>query len=382
MILWLASYPRSGNTFVRIIFKKVFGLETRSVYGDTRDVGLDPGMSKLTGHVELPDDFDWEFARRSEEVFVIKTHDLFSAQHADDKAIVLIRDGRDATVSFLNHQRNFGNETTLEKIIDGHPLGFTWAEHEQSWREAANNHLDVLFLKFEDFTKNPDAAIKKLSAFVKLESKKERLPAFSELQQVNSIFFSSGRSGYFGDAMDEETQRYFWIVNGTRMSANGYKKNLPQNAKADQQLLLQYVSKHFFLVERNTQALMRENAFRMCAIEKLASELREFYLRHDAHSKLLNQLKESIEQNLGPNEAQAAVFEEYSDKVDKLYDSVAALSEQFDQTVSGLSELRFENGIRINAIRILEERVQDLESRTFARRCQRLFSRLKSIMSS
>jgi hypothetical protein len=464
MIIWLASYPRSGNTFIRIILKNIFGLETRSIYGDSCDVGADLEMSELSGHVELPADFDWTAARESNQLFVIKTHELFSDQHAKDKAIVLIRDGRDATVSFLNHQQNFGEATTIEKIIDGHPLGFTWAEHELSWREGGDAHLDVLFLKFEDFTKNQEKVIKSLGAFLKLNPKQKQLPAFSELQQVNSKFFSTGRSNYYGETMDVETQRYFWIVNGIRMAANGYKKSLPQDAKADQKMLLHYVSKHFSLVERNTQALMRENAFRMGAIEQIISELREFQLRHESHSKILNQLNDSIprmsdQQNehsnaidalndklikaLTKNEHRHRLHDttfttlsnqfnqsitkcadqqnEHSNAIDafnkklikvlteneqrhRLHDTTfTTLSNQFNQSTtkwsdlqyehsnainvlnntlikanSSLSELRFENGIRINSIRILEERLQEFEGRTFRRRCQRLFSWLKS----
>jgi len=30
---WLASYPRSGNTFLRILFKEVYGIYTWEGYG-------------------------------------------------------------------------------------------------------------------------------------------------------------------------------------------------------------------------------------------------------------------------------------------------------------------------------------------------------------
>jgi hypothetical protein len=37
MIVWLASYPRSGNTFVRTLLHSAFGLESYSLHCDEGD---------------------------------------------------------------------------------------------------------------------------------------------------------------------------------------------------------------------------------------------------------------------------------------------------------------------------------------------------------
>jgi len=34
-MIWLASYPRSGNTLLRVILKHCFGLSSQSVYHDS-----------------------------------------------------------------------------------------------------------------------------------------------------------------------------------------------------------------------------------------------------------------------------------------------------------------------------------------------------------
>src|SRR5882672_2574662 len=44
--VWLASYPRSGNTYLRAILWSCFGLQTGSVYPD--DLSLD--VSQHVGH--------------------------------------------------------------------------------------------------------------------------------------------------------------------------------------------------------------------------------------------------------------------------------------------------------------------------------------------
>lgn len=62
MIVWLASYPRSGNTFLRVLFRHVFGIETYSVYNDLLDIGSDGDISAVTGHRPLPERCDFDLS--------------------------------------------------------------------------------------------------------------------------------------------------------------------------------------------------------------------------------------------------------------------------------------------------------------------------------
>ena len=50
MVVWLASYPRSGNTFLRIVLHRLYGVPTYSVYDDddpvAQRVGPDLGFAE------------------------------------------------------------------------------------------------------------------------------------------------------------------------------------------------------------------------------------------------------------------------------------------------------------------------------------------------
>ncbi len=50
MIVWLASYPRSGNTFFRVILNSIFDIKTYSIYDDKGDIGADEKTSETVGH--------------------------------------------------------------------------------------------------------------------------------------------------------------------------------------------------------------------------------------------------------------------------------------------------------------------------------------------
>jgi hypothetical protein len=58
MLIWLASYPRSGNTFLRIILNDVFGIKTSSWTGDGDDrvFSSRPGIIDAVGHIRMARD--------------------------------------------------------------------------------------------------------------------------------------------------------------------------------------------------------------------------------------------------------------------------------------------------------------------------------------
>jgi hypothetical protein len=124
VIVWLASFPRSGNTFLRILLHRRYGVRTSVVYSvDGVAARLGPD---LIGYQQRPASL--ATMRESDEVFFVKTHrqrdgDVDQA----DRAICLVRDGRDALVSWarLNSDqdgRPFAAE--LEALIGG---GTRWA---------------------------------------------------------------------------------------------------------------------------------------------------------------------------------------------------------------------------------------------------------------
>ena len=49
-MVWLASYPRSGNTFLRTILWQCFGLRSASYYRD--DLGGNKELEEYVGHIE------------------------------------------------------------------------------------------------------------------------------------------------------------------------------------------------------------------------------------------------------------------------------------------------------------------------------------------
>ncbi len=117
MILWIASYGRSGNTFFRVVMHHLYAVRTYAAF-NASEVLVTAGAQGLVGHRELPDNlkaavvtgnseairFALDELEASTELFVFKTHawasELFGTNY---RAVLLVRDGRDALASYANY---------------------------------------------------------------------------------------------------------------------------------------------------------------------------------------------------------------------------------------------------------------------------------------
>lgn len=222
MIVWLASYPRSGNTFFRVVLKHAFNIETYSIYNDKQGIGADESTSRLVGHKMLPESFSIEAARGSDEVFYLKTHGMSACVKDTDKVVYLYRDGRESSLSYMKHLKDFsGQDVALEDVITG-AVGFgRWCDHVADWFSLGDT--PVLKVKFEDLTADPIHAIGEISTFFDIDILSKEIPNFSQLNAVNPKFFRSGKRNSWRDIYSEHEVQLFDSIHAEQLSKLGYK---------------------------------------------------------------------------------------------------------------------------------------------------------------
>src|SRR5690242_8668498 len=105
-LVWIASYPRSGNTFLRIILQNVFRLASYSLYRLEGQNHHDPSAEALETAPFLPKNWRQLISSRNEEgkPVLIKTH---GPPDDDGAAIYLIRDGRAAIQSYYHYHQKY-----------------------------------------------------------------------------------------------------------------------------------------------------------------------------------------------------------------------------------------------------------------------------------
>lgn len=208
MIIWLASYPRSGNTFFRILLKQLYGINTPTVYVGADYTAFEVGKD-LVGHVAVEWTID-EMAAKP-EVLIVKTHRRAPEEYP---AIYLHRDGRDAIVSYARKKsKNTSYHSVLKELITTSESSTgTWGQNVLHWlnRDSGN----TVFVSYEELIANPESVVEqtlsKFNFITPLQRLDQNAPTFEDLHTINSQFFRRGVIGSFKDEMPDELHKLFW----------------------------------------------------------------------------------------------------------------------------------------------------------------------------
>jgi hypothetical protein len=220
VIVWLASYPRSGNTLYRLLLHCLCGVVTYSIYDDPQFERM--GISEVIGHRLLPASLD-ELASSGETYFV-KTH---TRPRDDGPAVLVVRDGRDVMVSLARYSTDTdrsARQTYREVLWDlvtagsGHDH---WGEHVTSWRRRS---ALTAVVRYENLLTDPVGEVERSLAEAGFRTRptEAALPEFGELHARWPGFFRRGRPGAWREEMDSLYQEMFWLHHREAMECLKY----------------------------------------------------------------------------------------------------------------------------------------------------------------
>lgn len=243
-VVWLASYPKSGNTWFRAFLHALSS--PNSIDINAIDAGEWGPSANLFEDIiglpfdELPSEERRRFrsavieqlARESESTIFWKTHEIFQLERdrcasfgrrSSARVIYLVRDPRDVACSYAHHLGESLDDTIDRMSSPDHcsrfkrgglvieePMG-TWSQHVMSW--LMQTRLPVHRIRFEDLLCDPVREFSKSLSFAGLEysasevseavntTQFEMLQAqelkakFHERPQTSVAFFRSGKSG-------------------------------------------------------------------------------------------------------------------------------------------------------------------------------------------
>jgi hypothetical protein len=228
MIVWLASYPRSGNTFLRALLYQVYGVHTHEFY----DKDLDPASFEVLSTIfgADPADPSLDDMKRSNEYFLVKTHDM---PEEDYPAIYIVRDGRDALVSHAHFVLQYDQQLppdvqrerfddTLKMLVETDASFGGWSGNVRAWTTRSTK---TAIVRFEDLVRKPLDTIRPAMedvGYTPSELPVPNIPMFEELRGKLPAFFRKGRIGSWREEMREDLHELFWKRHGAMMDAMGY----------------------------------------------------------------------------------------------------------------------------------------------------------------
>ncbi|KLI63328.1 sulfotransferase domain-containing protein [Aurantiacibacter marinus] len=274
-ITWLASFPKSGNTWTRILLSNLIapdGVDDEHFASLSGSISSNrAGFDTITGlpSSDLTDDeIDLlrpacyrENAKLAQQRLFVKVHDGYHDNGNGDAifpgdcsfgAIYLVRHPFDVAVSYANHQGhdNFDKivkqMNNLDHIMAGgsknqlrqRTLG--WSGHYLSWHRQ--DAIPMLTVRYEDMLADTAACLKRMATFLRLpekdddaaiahavaESQFEKLRAkedrsgFRERPEKTERFFRAGRAGDGWEMLNNEQREALCNANRDVMEELGY----------------------------------------------------------------------------------------------------------------------------------------------------------------
>ena len=264
MIIWLASYPKSGNTWVRSFISSILFTRDGDVdLSKLENISQFPLRSQFTNYIDDLQDVkkvyqNWSnvqnYMNLDNKIKFLKTHHvnckIENFEFTDDNnslgVIYIVRDPRNVACSVKNHfslenydevknflfrEHNWLGIITDKKIkpLDNKipTLISSWKTNYLSWKNKTKNYL---LIKYENLLENPYLEFEKISKYlenhlnVKFDEKKIKKAietcSFKNLQQLET-------DGKFKEqTVDKQNKSVKFFHLGPE---NDWKKNLDKN---------------------------------------------------------------------------------------------------------------------------------------------------------
>ena len=241
MIIWIASYPKSGNTYLRsFISSYYFSKKGKFDFNLLLNVLQFPSLkfTKKNIYSEYEASQNWIFNQNqfflNNKVHFIKTHNTleefkgnkFTSNQQTLGAIYIVRDPRNVLSSLthhysLNYEQAFKkimdeNASLLEKSSNNDHSNFTflgsWSNHYKSWKNTTE--FKTLFIKYEDLEDNKYETFKKVVNFInRIKSKELKIDEKKLLNSIRSTNFTNLKNKEQNEGFEESV-----------ISSNGEKK--------------------------------------------------------------------------------------------------------------------------------------------------------------
>ena len=231
MIIWIASYPKSGNTYLRsFLASYYYSNNGKFDFEQLLKIHQFPNIkfSKIKPTSKEEASKYWIFNQNNffnkTRLNFVKTHNCllpfqgneFTSSNETLGGIYIVRDPRNVITSITHHYSlNYEKAleymldedcSLLEKSFDQDYSNFTylnsWSNHYKSWKN--NKIFEILFIKYEDFEKNKEDTFKKIILFVeKITKKNSKLNEKKFLNSVKSTNFSNLKNKELNEGFEE-----------------------------------------------------------------------------------------------------------------------------------------------------------------------------------
>lgn len=222
--VFVASYPRSGNTWLRfLLYEALTGdpSEFEKVNRDVPDVGNQAKAKPM-------------FAGGGR---LIKTHEPYRREYR--KAVYVVRDVRDVALSEYAYEKAWGRVATnfdgfLELFLRGKVNGYgPWQDHVSSWVDSPLQASgDLLVINFGEMRRDTEGSLARILGFLGARLNPEAIHQVAKNNSVDRIRDKEDRSPQIVRRSGKETsgEENRFIRSG---NAGGWRSRLTERQAAE-----------------------------------------------------------------------------------------------------------------------------------------------------
>jgi hypothetical protein len=273
-LVWLASYPRSGNTWTRAFLHNLFkgmsgeagtqninelnrftaAVNGRELYGET--LGFRPADEHRDQIAAARHEVQRRTAEQFEGLIFTKTHQALVVDRGSTTinfavtagAIYIVRNPLDVAISYAHHlgcpldetiavmgRANAEIPVTETQV---HEVVGSWSQHVLSWTHKL--HQAIYVMRYEDMLATPECTFGGLARHLLLSPTPGQLPdaierssfarlreqeeseGFQERPSQTGRFFREGRAGQWQDILTKEQVARIVKDHGPQMARFGY----------------------------------------------------------------------------------------------------------------------------------------------------------------
>jgi hypothetical protein len=224
----IVGFPKSGNTWMQnLIAGVLYGIDTTLL------------PDKLT-QLLVPNLHGMSYYKKILDFTCFKSHLLPQPNYK--KVVYIVRDGRDALISYYHMNQADKKDFTLEQMVKNGEGLFPskWHEHVKAWQNNPYN-AEIMWIRYEDLHLQPLVEMKRFCKFAGIERSDELLEqsingnSFQKMQKkeqnfgwdnqkwdTEGKFIRKGKVGSFLDEMPPNLISFFEKEANQQLSELGY----------------------------------------------------------------------------------------------------------------------------------------------------------------
>ena len=208
--IFLVSFPKSGNTWLRFLIASAiqqrYALQRNVNFFSIHDIIPDVGLSNKMRAQGI---FGCSYLPR-----IIKSHHSYNPYY--HRALILVRDPRDAIVSYYHYLKNYNrvvsDATTMAQFIRNKQYGpEAWVNHTESWLNVNRAEQIIKFFRYEDLLQDTEKQLYLMLDLMGIDADSSTLQAAiaacskenmkqSELRHMSAGWLKDGQTSFVRQA--------------------------------------------------------------------------------------------------------------------------------------------------------------------------------------